>query len=307
MNGQLPGFGSSKESEESITELEKTTEQSINELEKTTEKSIDEVEKTTEVEITNQGSITTQDSADDLEVTTEMSKAEDNLEFGDNNPDTNDVTSNVWADPDVEVFTTEIFNAQTVQDSTTDDDQALEVTTDGSPTESPTTSQKEEITTTNIPEIAPVVAEIEDIVTDVEDGVWNNPEGSNGEAGLLPDIQAVIAEEEEVKLEEVCDENDDTMEEPMVIDAENIVDSEVDEAEEVTEVDSEVEDEVESVRADEEEVDSEVDQGGFDSTADFSGSDVEEIEAMEDSDEDLEEEVSEEKITRPNVSIRFSH
>ena len=122
----------------------------------------------------------------------------------------------------------------------------------------------------------------------------------------------VTAEEEEdgVKHEEVCDENDDTMEEPMVIDTENIVDSEVDEVtevdSEVAEVDSEVEDGVESVTADEDDeetVDSEVDQGGFDSTADFGGSDVEEIEAMEDSEEEEEEE---EKITRPNVSIRFT-
>ena len=124
----------------------------------------------------------------------------------------------------------------------------------------------------------------------------------------------VTAEEEEdgVKHEQVYDENDDTMEEPMVIDTENIVEPEVDEVteddsevDEVTEVDSEVDDGVESVAADEDDedtVDSEVDHGGFDSTADFGGSDVEEIEAMEDS----EEEEEEEKITRPNVSIRFT-
>ena len=129
-------------------------------------------------------------------------------------------------------------------------------------------------------------------------------------------IKVTAEEEDGVKHEEVCDENDDTMEEPMVIDTENIVEPEVDEiteddseADEVTEVDcevdSEVEDGVESVAADEDDedtVDSEVDQGGFDSTADFGGSDVEEIEAMEDS----EEEEEEEKITRPNVSIRFT-
>ena len=112
VNGQLPGFGSGKESEETITELEKTTEKSTSE---STAESINEVEKTTEVAI-NQVETTTQESDNDLEVTTQTPKAEDNLEFGENNPDTDDVTSNVWADPDVEVFTTEIFNAQTVQD-----------------------------------------------------------------------------------------------------------------------------------------------------------------------------------------------
>merc|ERR550539_386738 len=75
VNGQLPGFGGSKESEEEVT---------------------------TELE----------------EEVTEASNTDD--KHGDV-LHTEDITSNVWADPDVEVFTTENVNTQTDSDMTTQD------------------------------------------------------------------------------------------------------------------------------------------------------------------------------------------
>ena len=110
-----------------------------------------------------------------------------------------DITSNVWADPDVEVFTTENVNTQTDSDMTTQDDQIVEVTTD-IPTDFVTTTENDQITT-DVPgglEVAPVVVEF---VTEVEEGVWNDPDGLIGEDqqdNLLPviDIQPVVAEEE---------------------------------------------------------------------------------------------------------------
>ena len=172
MNGQLPGFGGSKESEESTTELK---------------------EEATEAPNNN-------DKHEDVFHT------EDVLHV------TEDITSNVWADPDVEVFTTENVNSQTDADSTTQDDQIKEVTTDVS-TDFMTTTENDQ-TTTNVPgglEVAPVVAEFDsdNIVTDVEEGVWNNPDGSNiggdQQDNLLPDIdiQPVVAEEEESTTNEV--------------------------------------------------------------------------------------------------------
>jgi len=153
VNGQLPGFGGSKESEEEVT---------------------------TELE----------------EEVTEASNTDD--KHGDV-LHTEDITSNVWADPDVEVFTTENVNTQTDSDMTTQDDQIVEVTTD-IPTDFVTTTENDQITT-DVPgglEVAPVVVEF---VTEVEEGVWNDPDGLIGgdqQDNLLPviDIQPVVAEEE---------------------------------------------------------------------------------------------------------------
>ena len=162
MNGQLPGFGGSKDPEESSTELEKEMENATTEEPKTDDEHAD---------------------VDDL-------------------GHTEDITANVWVDPDVEVFTTEVFSAQTASDSTTQDDQIVEVTTEILPNFE-TTTENDQITT-NVPggpEVEPVVAEFDsdDIVTDVEEGVWNNPDGSdagNQLDNLLPEIQAVVAEED---------------------------------------------------------------------------------------------------------------
>ena len=162
MNGQLPGFGGSKDPEESSTEPEKEMENA----------------------------------------TTEEPKADDEHADVDDLGHTEDITANVWVDPDVEVFTTEVFSAQTASDSTTQDDQIVEVTTEILPNFE-TTTENDQITT-NVPggpEVEPVVAEFDsdDIVTDVEEGVWNNPDGSdvgNQLDNLLPEIQAVVAEED---------------------------------------------------------------------------------------------------------------
>ena len=183
VNGQLPGFGGSKESEESATELEE--ELATTEAART---STEAPNTSTEAPNTATEAPNTATEAPNTD-----EKQEDVLQ-------TEDITSNVWADPDVEVFTTENVNTQTASDTTTtQDDHITEVTTDTS-TDFVTTTENDQITT-DVPgglEVAPVVAEFssDNIVTDVEDGVWNNPDDQQG--NLLPDIdvQPVVAEEE---------------------------------------------------------------------------------------------------------------